>query len=192
MRCANHILNLVARDGLSVISRIISNVKLLVLAVKGSPQQWEELMKHATECGLETNKGISLDVSTRWNSTFLMLRDALYYKDAFTHLKLADRRRYEHISPTPEEWDKAKMLFHALKKFYDLTELLSGTLYPTANLFYKGFCEIRSLLGDWSTSEDINIREMAISMSKNLRNIGTKVMLLLLWQVSLIQGMYMP
>jgi hypothetical protein len=38
VRCANHILNLVARDGLSVISRIISNVKLLVLVVKGSPQ----------------------------------------------------------------------------------------------------------------------------------------------------------
>lgn len=109
-----------------------------------------------------------------WNSTFLMLRDALYYKDAFTQLELADRRRYEHISPTPEEWDKAKMLFHALKKFYDLTELLSGTLYPTANLFYKGFCEIRSLLGDWSTSEDINIREMAISMSKKFEKYWNK------------------
>jgi len=73
VRCACHILNLVARDGLSVVTTTIENIRQLVLAVKGSPLQWEELMKRATECGLDTNKGLSLDVSTRWNSTYLML-----------------------------------------------------------------------------------------------------------------------
>jgi hypothetical protein len=34
-------------------------------------------MKRATECGLYTTKGLSIDVSTRWNSTYLMLRNAL-------------------------------------------------------------------------------------------------------------------
>ncbi|WVZ79234.1 hypothetical protein U9M48_026838 [Paspalum notatum var. saurae] len=63
--------------------------------VKGSPLQWEELMKRATECGLDTSKGLSLDVATRWNSTYLMLRDALYYKAAFMRLKSSDRRRYK-------------------------------------------------------------------------------------------------
>lgn len=43
VRCACHILNLVARDGLKVISGTIGMVKSLVLAVKGSPLQWEEL-----------------------------------------------------------------------------------------------------------------------------------------------------
>ena len=37
VRCACHILNLVARDGLKVISGTLSKVKSLVLAVKGSP-----------------------------------------------------------------------------------------------------------------------------------------------------------
>jgi hypothetical protein len=32
-------------------------------------------MKCAGECGLDTKSGLSLDVSTRWNSTYLMLRD---------------------------------------------------------------------------------------------------------------------
>ena len=78
---------MVARDGLKVISGTIGKVKSLVLAVKGSPLQWEELMKCATESGLDTKRGILLDITTRWNSTYLMLRDALYYKDAFTRLK---------------------------------------------------------------------------------------------------------
>jgi len=37
VRCACHILNLVARDGLSVIAHTIENIRQLVLAVKGSP-----------------------------------------------------------------------------------------------------------------------------------------------------------
>jgi hypothetical protein len=87
VRCACHILNLVARDGMAVITGTIDNIKKLVLTVKGSPLQWEELMKRAKECGLDTSKGLSLDVSTRWNSTYLMLRDALYYKPTFMRLK---------------------------------------------------------------------------------------------------------
>jgi len=166
VRCACHILNLVARDGLKVISATIGKVKSLVLAVKGSPLQWEELMKCATESGLDTKRGISLDITTRWNSTYLMLRDALYYKDAFMRLKSSNRRRYAKISPSNAEWDKALTIFQCLKKFYDLTEILSGTSYPTANLFYKGFCDIKLLLDDWSFSNDATISAMAISMSE--------------------------
>jgi hypothetical protein len=39
VRCACHILNLVARDGLQAISATIKKIKSLVLAVKGSPLQ---------------------------------------------------------------------------------------------------------------------------------------------------------
>ena len=137
VRCACHILNLVARDGLKVISGTLKKIKSLVLAVKGSPLQWEVLMKCATEEGLDTKRGIQMDVSTRWNSTYLMLRDALYYKDAFVRLKSSDRRRYANISPSSAEWDNAKTIYVCLKKFYDLTEILSGTSYPTVTYFIK-------------------------------------------------------
>jgi hypothetical protein len=56
-------------------------------------------------------------------------------------------------------------IYGCLKKFYDLTEILSGTSYPTANLFYRGFCDIKLLLDDWCFSEDATIREMAVAMS---------------------------
>jgi hypothetical protein len=174
VRCACHILNLVARDGLSVIAPTIENIRQLVLAVKGSPLQWDELMRRATECGLDTSKGLSLDVATRWNSTYLMLRDALYYKGAFMRLKSSDRRRYEKITPSPSEWAMAFKLFQCLKKFYDLTELFSGTLYPTANLFYRGFCEIKILLDDWCLSQDAIISGMATSMNKKFEKYWKK------------------
>ncbi|CAD6253481.1 unnamed protein product [Miscanthus lutarioriparius] len=105
--CACHILNLVARDGLKVISGTNSKVKSLVLAVKGSPMQWEELMMRATEAELDTKRGISMDVSIRWNSTYLILRDILYYKDAFIRLKSSNRLRY-----------KKRLIEYYMKKVY--------------------------------------------------------------------------
>ena len=122
-------------------------------------------MMRATDARLDTKRGISMDVSTRWNSTYLMLRDALYYKDVFIRLKSSNRRRYAKISPSSAEWDNAMTIYGCLKNFYDLTEILSGTSYPTANLFYRGFCDIKLLLDDWGCSGDATIRDMAIAMN---------------------------
>lgn len=60
----------------------------------------------------------------------------------------------------------ALTLFKCLKKFFDLTELLSGTQYSTANLFYKGFCEIKDLIDQWCVHEKFVIRRMVVAMSE--------------------------
>lgn len=166
VRCACHILNLVAKDGLQEIESTTQKIKSFVNVVKGSPLQWEELMKCASESGLNTTKGLSNDVSTRWNSTYLMLADAIYYRAAFDRLTSYDRCRYEKMCPSAAEWEKAMKIRAFLKRFFDLTELFSGTLYPTANLFYKGFCDIKIILTDWSKGKDsdITIRRMATAM----------------------------
>jgi hypothetical protein len=88
-----------------------------------------------------TQRLVSLDVATRWNSTYCMLRDALHYRAAFERLVSYECRRYEKIAPSFEEWDLAKTLLPCLRKFFGLTKLFSGTLYPTAN-FLKGFVRL--------------------------------------------------
>ena len=75
-----------------------------------------------------------------------MLRDVLHYKTAFLRIKTANRSKHKQISPTDDEWKMAVTISQCLKKFYDLTVLLSGTSCPTANIFYRGFCEIKELL----------------------------------------------
>lgn len=65
--------------------------------------------------------------------------------------------------------DKAFTLFQCLKKFYDLTELLSGTSYPTANLFYKGFCDIKLMVDDWCFSDDETIRTVVVAMNEKFQ-----------------------
>lgn len=40
VRCSDHILNLVARDGLQEFASAVQNIRALVVAVKGSLLQW--------------------------------------------------------------------------------------------------------------------------------------------------------
>ncbi|CAA0817429.1 Unknown protein [Striga hermonthica] len=84
---------------------------------------------------------------------------------AFARLTSIDRHRYGSIAPSYHEWDKAQILIPFLKKFFELTEIFSGTTYPTANLFFRGFCEIKILLADWCISKDTTICGMANAMS---------------------------
>jgi hypothetical protein len=46
-----------------VIASATEKIRAFVVAVKGSPLQWEEFMKCATECGLDTKPSLSVDVS---------------------------------------------------------------------------------------------------------------------------------
>ncbi|KAL6606763.1 hypothetical protein ACP70R_042416 [Stipagrostis hirtigluma subsp. patula] len=64
VRCAHHILNLVVKDGMRVISAATSKIRAFIVAIKGSTQQWEEFLKCATECRLDTKASLSLDVAT--------------------------------------------------------------------------------------------------------------------------------
>jgi hypothetical protein len=95
----------------------------------------------------------------------MMLRDALYYKPTFFRLKASNRRKYEKITPSPDEWSMALTIFQCLTKFYDLTKMLYGTSYPTTNMFFRGFCDIKDLLDKWKFSEDFVIKNMTAAMS---------------------------
>jgi hypothetical protein len=86
VKCANHILNLVARDGLSCLGNVIVNIRQSVIIIKRSHLELEAFEKFAKECDLGPKKALSLDIATRWNSTYIMIRDVIYYKNAFDHL----------------------------------------------------------------------------------------------------------
>jgi hypothetical protein len=164
VRCANHILNLVARDGLSCIGSVIGNIRLFVTIIKRSPLQLEAFEKCAKECDLDPKKALSLDVATRWNSTYIMIRDVIYYKNAFDRLAQKNKDKYGHINPSSTEWSNDANISKCLKKFYDVTFLFSGTSYPTANHFFRKFSEIKVVIARWCDSSDLTICTMAFSM----------------------------
>jgi hypothetical protein len=128
VRCAAHIINLVVQDGISMIKKATENIPEIIGKVKNSPILREEFEQRAKECNLDTERSLSLDVSTRWNSTYMMLRDVIYYKEAFERMHILNFSWFSNF-PTNEEWRQAMELCKILRNFNTITEFLSGTSY---------------------------------------------------------------
>ena len=86
------------------------------------------------------NRRLGLDCLTRWNSTYLMLKTALAYKNVFPRLKLFESHYV--LVPSESEWDTAKDVCDRLELFYNVTKLFSRTRYLTANMFFPVICRI--------------------------------------------------
>ncbi|XP_022020029.1 zinc finger BED domain-containing protein RICESLEEPER 2-like [Helianthus annuus] len=133
VRCCAHILNLVVQDGLGKIDGCLVKIREGVKYLKKSAGRLLKVGEISITLGIQTRRSLCIDVKTRWNSTHRMLKSAIQYKHAFEGYALRDLN-YEW-SLTDEEWDRAKKVCKLLEVFLDATDLFSGTLYPTANLF---------------------------------------------------------
>ncbi|CAN1153684.1 Putative AC9 transposase [Linum perenne] len=118
---------------------------------------------------------LSLDMPTRWNATYIMLEHAEPYEAAFRVYAgmlpgfVADLNKLSHGGvivgpPGPADWIKVRWMMEYLKKFYDLTCLVSGTSYVTSHLFFKEMCDLCNFIGDIGENADDDIRSMAARM----------------------------
>ena len=77
--------------------------------------------------------------------------------------------------PQPEDWKFARDLCGRLKLFYDVTELLSGTKYVTANLFFPKITNIYLAIRKWITSDIPKIEEMSTKMKEKFNKYWSDV-----------------
>ncbi|KAF7801124.1 zinc finger BED domain-containing protein RICESLEEPER 2-like [Senna tora] len=163
IRCSAHILNLIVQEGLKVASDALHKIRESVKYVKASDGRMQKFDDCVRESGgVETGLGVRLDVTTRWNSTYLMLESALHYQKAFTRLNLIDRN-YKYC-PSVEEWRRATKMREFLEPFFETTNLISGSKYPTSNLYFMQVWKIECMLNASLTNEDEVIRDMTHRM----------------------------
>ncbi|XP_076893806.1 zinc finger BED domain-containing protein RICESLEEPER 2-like [Bidens hawaiensis] len=162
MRCCAHILNLIVQDGLSVIGEGIERIRESVAFWTGTQKRVEKFEEAARHLAIDCSKKLPLDCKTRWNSTYLMLKVAILYKEVFKRLK--QRETQYKTLPTERDWELGSSICDKLSLFYELTLMFSGTKYPTANVFFPSICEIKSYLGIWKEDRDPMIKMMAEKM----------------------------
>ena len=80
IRCCAHILNLIVGDGLKEIDASIARMCEAVRYVKFSPNGNQTFRSFMERLDIESKCLLSLDVPTRWNSTYLMLDTAKKFK----------------------------------------------------------------------------------------------------------------
>ncbi|KAL5581789.1 hypothetical protein UlMin_014231 [Ulmus minor] len=115
LRCCAHILNLIVQDGLKEIESSIEKIRESVKNVKGSQVRRQKFLECVRLISMGGKRGLHQDVATRWNSTYLMLNSALFYRRVFQHLALVDSN-YKKC-PSSEEWERVEKVHKFLKVF---------------------------------------------------------------------------
>ncbi|KAJ1686934.1 hypothetical protein LUZ63_018324 [Rhynchospora breviuscula] len=87
-----------------------------------------------------------------------------FLKGAISRYALLDSN-FE-LFPSDLEWEHVKALVSHLKLFYDVTNKLSGTKYPTLNIFFAEYCEVYLNLMKMSTSPYVFVVNMSKEMIK--------------------------
>jgi hypothetical protein len=91
------------------------------------------------------------ETATRWNSTFMMLKRALYIRDALSIVLSGEGE--ECLFPTRETWRHIKTVVSFLEPFYKVTKELQGSkCFTSAVPFYN---ELFDQLDDWSSSSKL-------------------------------------
>ncbi|XP_010535246.1 PREDICTED: zinc finger BED domain-containing protein RICESLEEPER 2-like [Tarenaya hassleriana] len=162
IRCCAHILNIIVQAGLKVISDALDKIRESVKYVRASEARMKAFDECVEQVGGNIRASLCMDVATRWNSTHMMLVSALNHRYAFSSLALIDRN-YK-FCPTNEEWIRGEKIRDFLKPFDDITTMISGSKYPTSNLYFMKVWKIEMLLKEYVGGEDELLKSMAERM----------------------------
>ncbi|RLN39406.1 zinc finger BED domain-containing protein RICESLEEPER 2-like [Panicum miliaceum] len=173
MRCVAHIVNLIVRDGLQEVDLSIKRVRAAVRYIKNGTSRLVKFKEIAEEEKVDNKAFLKLDVPTRWNSTYLMLKAAIVYEKVF--LKLAEddtnyaidlsKERDGFGHPDEDDWDNAKKMAQFLQHFHDLTVRISSSLKVTCNTFFHEIGEVHLLIQEWLNNED----NLQVSMGMRMK-----------------------
>ncbi|KAL4284773.1 hypothetical protein GQ457_16G007020 [Hibiscus cannabinus] len=169
MRCASHILNLIVREGLKELDLSIMKVRALVRYVRSSPARLQKFKTCIEEEKEDSKRLVTLDVETRWNSTYLMLESAIKFKKAFASLYMKDSSCFKELRKLggglkEEDWKRVGSFLPFLSVFYDATLRLSGSLYVTCNSYAHEIYGTRLMISNNLGDEDEGVRKMAAQM----------------------------
>ena len=97
---------------------------------------------YCTARGVRSRK-FGLDMDARWNTTYIMLKHLVPYKDVFSVFINAN---YGSTLLTARHQYIAKRILEFLEIFYESTVVLSGVYYPTSLLILHHLLDIASHL----------------------------------------------
>lgn len=175
VRCAAHILNLIVNDGLQEMNKSVAAVRNAVIYVRASGKRLDSF-EHKLESGDSITRGsLTLDVKTRWNSTYFMLTRAVKFRSAFDRMEAEDKLYGEHFlelengkqrvgPPMTVDWNKVDVLIKVLGAFYKATLVVSASNTICSHKVYNEICDIDRHLSALSNSNDAALRLKAKDM----------------------------
>jgi hypothetical protein len=129
IKCGAHTIALVVNAGLKKFKTIIDKVRAFVVEVRKSSKKEQELSSFAKNLQIKYRKLIR-DVKTRWNRTYSMLEAFLANKAIIVSI-ISVNNNFTNLDLTDDEWKKIQLFCDFLRPFFQFTEEMSGSNYPT-------------------------------------------------------------
>ncbi|CAN6271926.1 unnamed protein product [Urochloa humidicola] len=171
-RCACHIVNLIVKSGLKRFNPYLENFRTAINFLNSSNQRIALFKNYCAARGIRPRK-FGLDMDVRWNSTYLMLKHLLPYKEVFS---VWFESNYGEALLTPQHWHAAEQIMKFLELFYEATVTLSGVYYPTAPLMMHHILDFAEHLHN--AENDQGFRSIAIPMKLKFLKYWEKIPLL--------------
>jgi hypothetical protein len=151
------------------VSNLLRRIRFFIKKLRASPQQRDNYNMQCLAAGNSSNMLI-LDVKTRWNSTFAMLKRLVEQKNAVnfwmgTNPKFG-KIAIGYLKLSEEEWMLVNEMVNHLSIFDESTRLISGNSYPTLSLVMPAFIEMFTYIENQMKNSEVSLRiKEALTMS---------------------------
>lgn len=116
--------------------------------------------KAINQLKLQDKNKASLDVPTRWDTTFSMLENALDLRNAFAYLEQTDGEF--RLNPSVEEWNTATIILDCLKVLILHESVCNAS--TGVEFYFLNVCGVYKNLIQWKRSQHAFVRSMADRM----------------------------
>ncbi|GAB4832825.1 hypothetical protein Ancab_040288 [Ancistrocladus abbreviatus] len=165
--CIARTLSGMAQEVLTAGQETIKKIRASVKYVKTSESHEEKFLELKQQLQVPTEKSLSLDNLTQWNTTYDMLLAAAELKEVFSCLDTSDPEYGD--APSMEDWKQVENLCAQLKLLYDTANLLTTKTNPPTNVFFHEVWKIQLELARTAASDDPFVRHLAKSMQETFQ-----------------------
>lgn len=152
VRCACHIINLVVQECLQFFHVNLETLRLCLQSLNTFASRQQTFKTLCAQYGITFRRFVK-DVPYKWNSTYLILKYCIRFKDVITY--------YCNVNPdfdyqTTENWLIPISIYEFLELFYNATCILSGVYYPTSPLVLTKIINMSHLFFIYRTVPDFD------------------------------------
>ncbi|KAG5226068.1 hypothetical protein OIU77_005662 [Salix suchowensis] len=163
--CSARTLSSIAKDVLWTGREIIKKIRDSIKYVKTSESLEEKFLELKQQLQVPSEKSLSLDNRTQWNSTYQMLVAASELKEVFSCLDSSDPNYKE--PPSMEDWKQIEIICTYLKPLFDAANILASRNNATPIPFFHELWKIHEL-SRAVVSEDPFISSLAKLMQEKI------------------------
>ncbi|XP_010687924.2 zinc finger BED domain-containing protein DAYSLEEPER isoform X1 [Beta vulgaris subsp. vulgaris] len=157
--CIARTLSSMAQEVITASEVTIKKIRTSVKYVKTSESHEEKFLELKQQLQVPTEKSLSLDNVTKWNTTYEMLLAASELKQVFSCLDTCDPDYKD--APSMEDWSLVENICMYLKLLYDTVNLLLAKPTPSSNVFFHEVWKIQLELARAAASDDLFVAGLA-------------------------------